>query len=157
MSNLNYIGLDAIKSEETANRLNELLANYAIFYQNARGYHWRVKGDKFFELHLKFEELYNDLLLKVDEIAERILSLGQTPVHNYSEYMTASKISESKVQPKADAMIKEILDSFKITIALQREILELSGDNNDEGTNSLMSDYIRDQEKTVWMYSAYLK
>ncbi len=157
MSNLNYIGLDLKKSEETAKRLNELLANYAIFYQNARGYHWCVKGDKFFELHLKFEELYTDLLTKVDEIAERILSLGQVPTHTYSEYMAQSQIAESKATLDANEMIQEILKSFKVTIALQRDLLDLSADNNDEGTNSLMSDYIRDQEKTVWMYSAYLK
>jgi starvation-inducible DNA-binding protein len=86
MNSLNAIGLQQDKAEQLAVKLNELLANYSIFYQNTRGYHWNIKGDKFFELHLKFEELYNDLLLKIDEIAERILTLGQTPEHNYSEY-----------------------------------------------------------------------
>ena len=69
MSNLNAIGLDREKANYLAEKLNELLANYSIFYQNTRGYHWNIKGEKFFELHLKFEELYNHLLLKVDEIA----------------------------------------------------------------------------------------
>ncbi len=62
MKKINAIGLDSIKSKHLAEKLNELLANYSIFYQNTRGSHWNIKGDKFFELHLKFEELYNDLL-----------------------------------------------------------------------------------------------
>jgi len=62
MNNLNAIGLDSQKAQKLAQKLNDLLANYSIFYQNTRGYHWNIKGEKFFELHMKFEELYNDLL-----------------------------------------------------------------------------------------------
>lgn len=69
MAKLNAIGLDEAKAADLAGRLNTLLANYSIFYQNTRGYHWNIRGEKFFELHVKFEELYNDLLLKIDEIA----------------------------------------------------------------------------------------
>jgi starvation-inducible DNA-binding protein len=86
MQTLNAIGLDSEKVENLAEKLNLLLANYSIFYQNTRGYHWNIKGEKFFELHLKFEELYNDLLLKIDEVAERILTLGHSPLHNFSDY-----------------------------------------------------------------------
>ena len=95
MKNLNAIGLDSTKAAQLAEKLNELLANYSLFYQNTRGYHWNINGEKFFELHLKFEELYNDLLLKVDEVAERILTLGHSPNHNYSDYRKTSKITES--------------------------------------------------------------
>lgn len=157
MANLNPIGLDVKKSQELAEKLNELLANYSLFYQNVRGYHWNIKGEKFFELHLKFEELYNDLLLKIDEVAERILTLGHAPNHAYSDYEKVSKIVESsKVSDGLEAM-KDILNSFQTIITLQREILSLSGETDDEGTNALMSDYIREQEKLVWMYSAFLK
>jgi starvation-inducible DNA-binding protein len=86
MKNLNAIGLNTTKAKQLAEKLNELLANYSIFYQNVRGYHWNIKGEKFFELHVKFEELYTDLQLKIDEIAERILTLGDSPAHNYSAY-----------------------------------------------------------------------
>ncbi len=72
----NFIGLDTEKTQSLANALNDLLSNYQIFYMNVRGYHWNIKGDNFFELHAKFEELYDDLLLKIDEIAERVLTLG---------------------------------------------------------------------------------
>lgn len=156
MKNLNAIGLDQSKSEELAKRLNELLANYSIFYQNTRGYHWNIKGEKFFELHLKFEELYNDLLLKIDEIAERILTLGHSPNHNYSDYKKLSKISESANVSNGMNAVKDILSSFKIIISIQRDLLKLSAEANDEGTNALMSDYLRTQEKLVWMYSSFL-
>lgn len=156
MKNLNAIGLDKSKSEELAQRLNELLANYSIFYQNTRGYHWNIKGEKFFELHLKFEELYNDLLLKIDEIAERILTLGHSPNHNYSDYKKKSKISESANVSNGIKAVEDILNSFKIIINIQRELLILSAETNDEGTNALMSDYLRTQEKLVWMYSSFL-
>ena len=156
MENFNEIGLDRLKAETLAGRLNELLANYSIFYQNTRGYHWNIKGSNFFELHLKFEELYNDLLLKIDEIAERILTLGYAPNHKYSDYKIVSKIAESNQVSDGIKAIEDILKSFKITITLQREILSLATDAEDEGTNALMSDYIRAQEKLVWMYSAFL-
>lgn len=157
MKDLNAIGLSSKKAEKLAKKLNELLANYSIFYQNTRGYHWNIKGEKFFELHVKFEELYNDLVLKIDEIAERILTLSGTPKHNYSEYSKLSKIKESKEVSDGIKAVGEILDAFKIILPLQRELLELSADAGDEGTNALMSDYIRAQEKMVWMYSAFLK
>jgi len=155
MKNLNSIGLDVNKSAELADKLNTLLANYSIFYQNTRGYHWNIKGEKFFELHLKFEELYNDLFIKIDEVAERILTLGHSPKHRYSDYKTASAIVESKEVSDGMKAVSEIISSFKTIITLQRELLALSAEINDEGTNALMSDYIRAQEKLVWMYSAF--
>ncbi|MEZ5059492.1 MAG: Dps family protein [Saprospiraceae bacterium] len=152
----NRIGLDKTKARELAGRLNKLLANYSVFYQNTRGYHWNIKGEKFFELHLKFEELYNDLLLKIDEVAERILTLGHTPEHSYSEYAKLSSIKESEKVSDGLIAVEQILDALKTIILLQREILALSAEVDDEGTNALMSDYIRMQEKLVWMYSAFL-
>jgi len=156
MKNLNAIGLDRAKSEKLATMLNELLANYSVFYQNTRGSHWNIKGEKFFELHLKFEELYNDLLLKIDEVAERILTLGYTPDHNYSDYHKISRVKESKQVSDGIKSVNDILESFKIIIEIQRALLTLSAEVGDEGTNALMSDYIRAQEKLVWMYSAFL-
>ena len=156
MKDTNAIGLNTKKSKKLAEKLNELLSNYAIFYQNARGFHWNIKGEKFFELHLKFEELYNDLLIKIDEVAERILTLGYAPQHRYSNYSTVSKIRESTEVSDGRKAVEDVLASFKIIISLQRELLALSADADDEGTNALMSDYIRAQEKMVWMYSAFL-
>ncbi|HRW76837.1 MAG: DNA starvation/stationary phase protection protein [Lewinellaceae bacterium] len=156
MNTLNQIGLDQTGSRQLADKLNALLANYSLFYQNTRGYHWNIKGEKFFELHLKFEELYNDLLIKIDEIAERILTLGCAPEHRYTEYLKISTVLESAETSDGMKAVSNILDSFRTIITLQRELLSLSAEIDDEGTNALMSDYIREQEKLVWMYSAFL-
>jgi starvation-inducible DNA-binding protein len=150
------IGLDKAKSKQLADKLNILLANYQLFYINDRGFHWNIKGDKFFELHAKFEELYTDLQVKNDEIAERILTLGYTPFHSYTDYLKNATIKEKTNISDSNEAVSEILNAFEVIITLQREILDLSADANDEGTNALMSDYIREQEKLVWMYSAYL-
>ena len=156
MKNLNHIGLDSHLSNQIAQQLNVLLANYSIFYQNTRGFHWNIKGQNFFELHLKFEELYNDLVLKIDEVAERILTLGHAPNHNYSDYKNLASIEESPKVSDGLIAIESILASFTILITLQRSILELGSEANDEGTTALMSDYIRAQEKLIWMYSSFL-
>ncbi len=156
MKKVNYIGLDEKKSQKLAKLLNDLLSNYSVFYQNTRGYHWNVRGEKFFELHLKFEELYNDLFVKIDEIAERVLTLGSVPNYKFSNYLKESKIKETNEVFDGVKSVDEILLTFQILIRKQRKILDLSGEIGDEGTNALMSDYIREQEKLVWMYSAFL-
>ncbi len=154
---MNAIGLNKQKSKSLAERMNILLANYSVFYQNTRGFHWNIKGDKFIELHVKFEELYNDLLLKIDEVAERILTLGFTPEHNYSNYIRVSTVKESTKVTDGIQSVEQILLAFKAILSMQREILILAEEATDEGTNALMSDYIRQQEKQVWMYAAFLK
>ncbi|NBC03034.1 MAG: DNA starvation/stationary phase protection protein [Bacteroidetes bacterium] len=156
MSTENRIGLDSDKVKELADKLNNLLANYSVFYQNTRGFHWNIKGDSFFVLHEKFEELYDDLKIKIDEVAERVLTLGYTPNHQYSKYMDMSDISESGKVTDGKEAVNHILEAFKVTIKIQREILKLSDDAGDEGTNALMSDYISEQEKLVWMYASYV-
>jgi starvation-inducible DNA-binding protein len=156
MANLNQIGLDPQSSELLSGKLNELLANYQIFYINSRGFHWNIKGDKFFELHAKFEELYNDLFIKIDEIAERILTLGHTPLHSYEDYLIHASIGAAKDISNGNECVQSVLDSYSTILPIQRELLDLSGATGDEGTNALMSDYIREQEKLVWMYTAFL-
>ncbi|MCO6480042.1 MAG: DNA starvation/stationary phase protection protein [Phaeodactylibacter sp.] len=156
VNTLSRIGLDQTQSKILSEKLNALLANYQLFYMNARGFHWNIKGEKFFELHAKFEELYNDSLIKIDEIAERILTLGFTPLHTYTDYSAVSEIRGAKNVSDGVEAVKEILKGYQVLLPLERELLELSGESGDEGTNALMSDYIREQEKLVWMYSAYL-
>lgn len=152
----NKIGLDKSETAGLATQLNELLSNYQLFYVNTRGFHWNIKGDNFFELHVKFEELYNDLQLKNDEIAERILTIGGIPLHSFTDYIKKSTIKEITGVSNGKEAVKHILDAFGTIIKLQREILEASEEAGDEGTNALMSDYVRSQEKLVWMYNAYL-
>lgn len=153
----NQIGLSTKKAKLLADKLNLLLANYQVFYINVRGFHWNIAGDKFFELHIKFEELYNDLFMKIDEIAERVLTLGFTPLHSFTNYLNSATIKETKNVSDGRKAIREILSGFQVLIQSERELLSLSDDADDEGTNALMSDYIRQQEKLVWMYDAYLR
>ncbi|MCK9450643.1 MAG: DNA starvation/stationary phase protection protein [Bacteroidales bacterium] len=156
MKKLNAIGLDLEKSKEMAEKLNDLLANFSIFYVNLRGFHWNIKGEKFFELHDKFEEIYDDTEVKIDEIAERVLTLSFTPIHAYSDYIKMSEIKEVKNMSDGRATVENLLSSFQTLLAKERAILAMAGDMDDEGTNAKMSDYIREQEKTVWMLSSYL-
>lgn len=153
---VNTIGLSSNRAVQLAEKLNELLANYSVFYQNTRGSHWNIKGDKFFELHDKFEELYSDLLVKIDELGERILTLGHAPYHRFTDYIRISKIGESKQVSDGMESVANIISALNIILPLQREILSLSSETGDEGTTTLMSDYILAQEKLVWMYSAFL-
>ena len=153
---LNSIGLDTKKTKGLADDLNQLLANFQLYYQNLRGIHWNIKGRAFFDLHVKFEELYTDANLKVDEIAERILTLGATPLHTFDDYIKAAKVPVGKNISKDEKAVELIVNSLSELLKMERSILNTSGDVNDEGTNSMMSDFITQQEKTVWMMKAWL-
>lgn len=153
----NLIGIDRKKAKQLVKVLNDLLANYQLFYQNLRGFHWNIKGKEFFELHVKFEELYNDAVVKVDEIAERILTLEGEPLHTFSDYLKVAKIKEEKSVTRGVKGVSVVVKNFKTLIEKERRILSLSADADDEGTASLMSDYIAETEKTLWMLNSYLK
>jgi starvation-inducible DNA-binding protein len=153
---LNSIGLDTEKTENLAKDLNQLLANFQLYYQNLRGIHWNIKGKAFFDLHAKFEELYTDANIKVDEIAERILTLGATPLHTFEDYTQAAKVPVGKNVSKDEDAVRLIIDSLTELLKIERQILNFSDDANDEGTNAMMSDFITEQEKTVWMMKAWL-
>ncbi|WP_462153584.1 Dps family protein [Pseudoalteromonas piscicida] len=156
MTNINSIGLDKAKSQALVTSLNTLLSSYQIQYMNVRGFHWNIKGREFFELHLKFEEIYTLLLEKVDEIAERILTIEGNPLHAFSDYLETSKIQEAKGISNGTQALETLLDGYTTLISMQREILAQAGEAEDEGTAALMSDYIKEQEKLVWMLKAYL-
>lgn len=152
----NSIGLDTKKTKDIAKDLNVLLANFQIYYQNLRGIHWNIQGKRFFELHPKFEELYTDANLKVDVIAERILTLGETPLHTFEDYTKAAKVPVGKNVSVDEKAVGLIVESLTELLAIERNILDKSGKADDEGTNSMMSDFITEQEKTVWMMKAWL-
>jgi starvation-inducible DNA-binding protein len=152
----NSIGLDTKTTKLLAEDLNSLLANYQIYYQNLRGIHWNIKGKRFFDLHVKFEELYNDANLKVDEIAERILTLGETPLHTFKDYISNAIVPVGKNISQDENAVRLIVDSLTELLKIERDLLDKSGDVNDEGTNAMMSGFITEQEKTVWMMKAWL-
>ena len=153
---LNSLGLPVEQSEELVNQLNGLLSNFQIYYQNLRGLHWNIRGKRFFDLHLKFEELYNDSQLKIDLIAERVLTLGGTPLHTFSDYIANSKLKVGKDISKDVEAIQLILESLSVLLQVERVILAKASEINHEGTNSMMSDFIAEQEKTNWMLKAWL-
>jgi starvation-inducible DNA-binding protein len=153
----NDIGLEIKESKPLVKMLNGLLANYQIYYQNLRNFHWNVSGPNFFELHAKFEELYTSANLAVDSIAERILTLGDRPYSSYAEYIEHSGIAEAKEVKDAVKMVEIIRDNQNELLNLERKTLEAAGEAGDEGTVSLMSDFITEKEKVVWMLSAYLR
>lgn len=151
------IGLEKKTSKELAEKLNILLATYQLFYMNVRGFHWNIRGDKFFTLHVKFEELYTDALTKIDELAERILTLGFTPTHAFSDYIEQSIIAEVKNESTDVACVQHVLSGLQTLIEIEREVSSLTDEVGDDGTNDLITTYIREQEKLVWMYNAYLR
>lgn len=155
MKTLDYLHLDEKSVAKIVSNLQELLADYQVFYTNLRGFHWNIKGKVFFELHSKFEELYNDAAIKIDEIAERILTLGDEPQNRFSEYLKLSKIAEVGGVTCSEQAVKHILEGYGMLISKEREILSLASDAADESTVSQMSDYIKEQEKLVWMLVAY--
>lgn len=154
--NYNSIGLDAKKSKVVAEHLNLLLANFQTYYQNLRGIHWNIKGKRFFDLHVKFEELYTDANEKIDEIAERILTLGVTPYHTMQDYIEKSQVPVGKDVYQDVKAIELIVESLSALLKIERDVLEYSSDLNDEGTTSMISEFISQQEKTVWMMKAWL-
>ena len=153
----NSLGLPIKESEELVNELNGLLSNFQIYYQNLRGLHWNIRGKRFFDLHLKFEELYNDSQIKIDLIAERVLTLGGTPLHTFADYIENSKLQIGKNISKDVEAIQLILGSLSVLLQVERVILAKATDINDEGTNSMMSDFIAEQEKTNWMLKAWME
>jgi starvation-inducible DNA-binding protein len=118
--------------------------------------HWNIRGKRFFDLHVKFEELYNDSQLKVDMIAERVLTLGGIPLHTFEDYMAQNKLRIGKEIHRDELAVNLIVDSLADLLKIERDILNQSGDAGDEGTHSMMSDFITEQEKTVWMMKAWL-
>lgn len=145
------------KNKETIIRkLNELLASYEIHYQNLRALHWNIKGQHFFELHEKYEELYGNAQEIIDILAERILTYKTTPLYKFSDYMKASVITENEYISEGTKGVKYIVDAQNALLKLEREIFVLSDTDDDEGTSALVSDLIREKEKSIWMFSAWL-
>ena len=152
---MSYLGLDEKKTAKTVEELNILLADYHLYYQKLRNFHWNVIGKNFFDLHEKFEELYDDAKLKVDEIAERILTLRYQPVSNLSDYLKSASVKESKSDLSDSQMIKALLDDHGTILKQLRKVADVADKGGDEGTIDLIGGYIRELEKTSWMLDAW--
>ncbi|WP_340202444.1 Dps family protein [Ascidiimonas sp. W6] len=152
---MNYLNLDQSKTEKTVVELNILLADYHMYYQKLRNFHWNILGKNFFDLHDKFEELYDEAKIKIDEIAERILTLRFQPISNYSEYLKLSNLEESNATISDSEMVEILLKDHGSILKQMRKIVATAGDANDEGTIDLIGAYIRELEKTSWMLDAW--
>ncbi len=155
MKTLDFLALNEAKVNNVVNALAQLLADFQIYYTNLRGMHWHITGHGFFVLHEKFENLYDDAATKVDEIAERILMLGGTPENRYSEYLKTTKIQEVTDITCGHKAIENILDSYRYFIAQERDIIKLAGEIGDDSTADMMTGYLKEQEKMVWMLVAF--
>ena len=144
------------KNQDVIEKLNKLLADYQIYYQNLRGLHWNVKGAMFFMLHEKYEELYNQASEVIDEIAERILMLGGEPLHTFGGYVQTATLNELKNVSDGKKGVEAVLENTRFLLERFKEILDIAEQNGDEGTAALMSDWIGFAEKQIWMLESYL-
>lgn len=151
----NSLGLDVARSKALVSGLNELLATYQVHYQNLRGCHWNITGPTFFELHVKFEELYTKAQVFIDTLAERILTLEGRPLHTYSAYLKNGRVKERKDLTGAKETVACVMDDMTVLIGLQRGVLELSAKAGDEATATMVGDNITAMEKDLWMLRAY--
>ncbi len=159
-----YIYMDAheISLTETGvkpvvDHLNDLLANYHIHYQKLRGCHWNVKGKSFFTLHVKFEELYTEALTTIDELAERVLTLGKPPYSTFGDYINTSVIKEvNTIGMKDTDMVKALINDMATLIQMEREILEITAEAGDDGTNDMINRFMQFKEKNTWMLRSFI-
>ena len=155
MKTLDYLHLNEMKLNGVVDSLHKLLADFQVHYTNLRGLHWNIKGRGFFTLHEKFESMYNDTAEKVDEIAERILMLGGVPENRFSEYLKQSSVKEvGEVSCGHDA-VEIVLNTYKILIEKERKLIEVATEANDLVTADMLTGYLKEQEKMVWMLVAF--
>jgi len=137
--------------------LNTLLSDYHMYYQKLRSFHWNILGKNFFDLHEQFETMYNDAQVKIDEIAERILTLRHHPVSKFSDYIKIATVQEESAMISDQAMIDTLLNDHKIILAQMSSVIDSAENAGDEGTIDLVGAYIRELEKTSWMLNAWTK
>jgi starvation-inducible DNA-binding protein len=151
------ISLEEKKVKPVVDHLNDLLANYHIHYQKLRGCHWNVKGMSFFTLHVKFEELYTAALTTIDELAERILTLGKSPYSTFKDYISQSTLKEINTIGMLDTdMVKAIVEDMATLIDMEREILEITDKAGDDGTNDMVNRFMQFKEKNTWMLRSFV-
>ena len=141
---MGYLNLDKEKTVKTVKQLNILLADYHVYYQKLRNFHWNIVGPHFFVLHDKFEE-----------IAERILTLRHQPTSNFSEYLELSNLKESSASMTDKEMIDTLLQDHGTILAQMKRVIDPAEENEDEGTIDMIGGYIADLEKTSWMLDAW--
>ncbi len=144
-------------NQQVVDGLNGLLADSTVFYQKLRHYHWNVDGRHFFELHAKFEEIYDSWAGTIDEIAERILMVGGVPLHTLKTLLEAAGLEEDETIPAAGAMVERVVADLRLLHVKAGEVIEAAESAEDRGTANLL-DGVRDGlEKEIWMLQAWQK
>lgn len=146
-----------VKNPKIVNSLDALLADHQVFYQKLRGYHWNVRGPRFFDLHAKFEALYDMTAEHVDAIAERIAMLGARPTASMKGYLAAARLSEDEGVPSAQDMVRHILQDMEKLSTWTRELAVTAEEAGDRGTVGLMDGFGDTYEKEMWMLRASLE
>lgn len=154
---MSYLNIKDEKLIPVVMELNSLLSDYNIYYQKLRSFHWNILGKNFFDLHIKFEELYNDAKIKIDDLAERILTLRHHPVSKFSDYIKISSLEEKSAMISDTEMVEEILSDHKKILSQMANVIEKAEESGDEGTIDLIGAYIRELEKSSWMLNAWSK
>lgn len=148
------IGINEQNRQEIAQGLKRLLADSYTLYLQTHNFHWNVTGPQFRELHLMFEEHYNELAIAVDDIAERIRTLGEIAPGTYKAFAQFSSIEEVEGVPTATEMVALLTKGHEQVVKTCREVLKKAQDADDESTASLVGDRMRIHEKTAWMLRA---
>ena len=137
-------------------RLNTQVANFSVLYMKLHNYHWYVKGENFFTLHVKFEELYTEVALHLDTIAERMLSLRSVPTATLEEQLQLSSIKEATGDENAQDMVKTLVDDFNTICSQLTKGITLAEDIDDQPTADMFIAIRNSLEKHRWMLEAYL-
>lgn len=135
--------------------LNELVADFTVFYQKLRHYHWNVKGDKFFQLHLKFEEIYTEVGDQIDEIAERIIGLDGVPLHTLAHMLEATNIQEDPGMPAAAEMVSNLVADIETLSGSIVKAIAAAEDANDRTTVNLLDGINDALNAHLWMLKAW--
>lgn len=148
------IGISAADRTAIAEGLKTLLADSYTLYLQTHNFHWNVTGPQFRELHLMFEEHYTELATAVDEIAERIRTLGVAAPGTYKAFATLANIQEAEGVPSATEMVALLKTGHEQVVKTCRAVLEKAQQGDDESSAALISDRMRVHEKTAWMLRA---
>lgn len=151
------LGYNKEESEHIVKSLNQLLANYHVHFQKLRNFHWNVTGGDFFDLHEKFEELYDEAFSNIDLVAERIRVFGMTPMSLMKDYLEMSNISEVGTDLNSREMVSEILKDFEILAENMNECAENVAELGDTATEDILISFIKSIESHHWMLSSFLK
>ena len=156
MSTAIDIGISKKDRAAIADGLSKLLADTYTLYLKTHNFHWNVTGPMFQTLHLMFETQYTELALAVDLIAERIRALGFPAPGTYGEYDRLSSIKETSGVPKAEAMIRMLVEGQEAVVRTARSIFPAAERATDEATADLLTQRIQLHEKTAWMLRSLL-